>query len=150
MTWIPRLSWTWLEVSRKCFWKWLEMSDMVWNDCKWMGCLENSENGWTQMKLAGNVWKWLELPISIEMTGLAENGWNGQKWLDIAWHGWKYLELAGNGGTYQKWLERAWNDWKWPSWPSSANWAISSQLPANYQPITKSQYIIQLASWIMY
>ena len=43
--------------------------------------------------MAGHGWK------GLEMAGIAENGLNAWKWLELAemaWNGWKWPEIAGN------------------------------------------------------
>ena len=50
----------------------------------------------------------------MEMTGMAGNGLNGWKWLDMAGNCWKVLEMDGMAdmaGNVQKWLEMTGNDW---------------------------------------
>ena len=49
---------------------------------------------------------------------MAENGWNGWKWLDMAGNSWKWLEIAGMAGNYWNFFksleiaEIGWNGWK--------------------------------------
>ena len=57
--------------------------EIAWNDKPW----------WKWQEVAGNSWKWLDLP---EMTVIPRNGWGkAWKWQEMTDYGWKVLEITG-------------------------------------------------------